>query len=208
MANNEELDKRVRDLISSLGESFESLSDRTTAVVLSMVLDAYSGGKIKISTVTGMVDRLKSSPTVKALIEHAASSQNFDELGAERKSALARRIGQRLTCLRSVLEDIKEEIKEEGDSDRPSKRARTAAGKRRPHSVLSCAFLLTNHVPGPDDWFTLYNTDDGVRFPLPGELCSQVIYVLFPFLRGPRHERSSVQHSFPSMEEVLGQEEQ
>jgi hypothetical protein len=160
MPNNEELDKRVRNLISSRGESFKSLSDQTTATVLSLVLCAYSGGKIKITTAEALVEPLGSSQVFKAFIRVALMKHNFDELVLERKLPLAGQIGQRLTSLESVLEEISG--KEEGDSDRPSKRARTAAGKRRPHSVLSCAFLLTNHGPGPDDWFTLYNTDDGV----------------------------------------------
>jgi hypothetical protein len=209
MANNEDLDNRVRSLISSRGESFESLSDRTTVVVLSMVLLAYSGGKIKSTTAEALVERLGSSQIFKEFIREALMKHNYDFLGSKRKLPLARRIGQRLTSLESVLEEtkeetkesdvegiresvleeikgsilegiqgsilegiqgsiveeikrkIKEEIKEEVDS-RPSKRARTAAGKRMPHIVLSCAFLLTNHVPGPDDWFTLCNTDDGL----------------------------------------------
>jgi hypothetical protein len=201
MPNNEELDNEVRKAIQTHGESLESLSDRTTVVVLSMVLLAYSGGKIKSTTAEALVERLGSSQIFKLFIREALMKHNYDFLGAERKLPLARRIGQRLTSLESVLEEtkeeikesdvegikksileeikgsilegiqgsileeikrkIKKEIKEEVDS-RPSKRARTAAGKRMPHIVLSCAFLLTNLVPELNSWFTLCNTDDGV----------------------------------------------
>jgi hypothetical protein len=93
MPNNEELNKRVRNLVSSRGESFESLSDQTTATVLSLVLCAYSGGKIKSTTAEALVERLGSSQVFKLFIREALTEHNFDELGAERKLPLARRIG-------------------------------------------------------------------------------------------------------------------